>query len=146
MKIIIHNKLLEFFFAKANDRVCIFFNQKHCLLNKGVSINYKQSHKTVSSIIWDDKNGLKLVNSIFYMERNFWTLPSSHNYCLWYRLSFIIIFLNICVKQWFSNCVPRHFGVPQSFFVNTKYSKTVYWNLADFTIKNCLMLFIIKKS
>jgi hypothetical protein len=82
MKIVIHNKLLEFFLQKRMGlyRVCIF-NQKHYLLNKGVSINYKQSHKTVSYIIWDDKNGLKPVNSIFYMERNFWTLPSSHNYC-----------------------------------------------------------------
>jgi hypothetical protein len=33
------------------------------------------------------------------------------------------------ITQWFSNCVPRHFGVPseiqrvpQNFFVNTKYS------------------------
>ncbi len=68
MKIIIHNKLLEFFFAKANDRVCIF---KHCLLNKGVSINYKQSHETVSFIIWDDKNSLKLVNSFFIWNEIF---------------------------------------------------------------------------
>ncbi len=68
-------------FAKRNVRVRIF-NQKHCLIDKGVSLNYEKSHKTASFIIWDEKNGLKLVNSIFYMERNFWTLPSSRYYCL----------------------------------------------------------------
>jgi hypothetical protein len=47
-----------------------------------------------------------------------------------FLLGTIIFSPTLAYIQWFSNCVPRHFGVPseiqrvpQFFFVNTKYSR-----------------------
>jgi hypothetical protein len=55
--------------------------------------------------------------------------------------------------QWFSNCVPRHLGVPseilrvpQIFFDKSKYLIFSIEILADFSIKNGSILFIIKNK